>query len=231
MIRMYVVCEGQTEETFVRDAIAPNLVDRQIYLTARLISTSRGYKGGGLSYPRVRKFILNCLKEEKDTIVTTFLDLYALDSAFPCFETTRKINDVHERVARLEHDFKLDISGENPTYADRFFPHIQPYEFEGLLFTDIAKLVALEADWKKSLKQLQEVRNSFDSPEHINDGHETKPSARLNTSLKSPSYRKKYHGPLAIQSIGVDKVCEQCRHFAEWYAKLYGMKDSFGVTA
>lgn len=65
MIRGYVVCEGQTEETFIRDVIAPILANQQIYLTARLIPTSKNNKGGALTYERVRRFIINSLKEEQ----------------------------------------------------------------------------------------------------------------------------------------------------------------------
>ncbi|MBU2569999.1 MAG: DUF4276 family protein [Gammaproteobacteria bacterium] len=220
MKRMYVVCEGQTEETFVRDVIAPIFAHRQIYITARLISTSKGHKGGGLNYQRVKKFILNSLKEEADTIITTFFDLYALDNGFPSYEEGRKISDVHQRVARLEDAFKADVVKENELYAERFSPYIQPYEFEGLLFTDIAKLIELETSWEKAFKELNAIRDSFSSPEHINDGYETKPSARINGILQKPSYRKIRHGSLAIKNIGIDNLCEQCTHFAEWYHKL-----------
>lgn len=50
MIRGYVICEGQTEETFIRDVIAPILAYQSIYLTARLIPTSKNNKGGALTY-------------------------------------------------------------------------------------------------------------------------------------------------------------------------------------
>jgi len=226
MIRMYVVCEGQSEETFVRDVIAPIFVNQQIFLTARLITTSKGHKGGALSYQRVRKFIFNCLKEETDTLITTFFDLYALGNDFPLFDESRKITDVFQRVSQLESGFKLDITSENKLYEDRFFPYIQPYEFEALLFSDIEKLIELESDWKSAFKKLQAVRESFSTPEHINDSYETKPSARLKTTLTKPSYRKIRHGSLAIQSIGIDKLCEQCQHFAEWYTKLNKLRRS-----
>lgn len=220
MIRMFVVCEGQTEETFVRDVIAPIFANQQVYLTARLITTSKGHKGGGLNYQRVRRFIINCLKEESNTVVTTFFDLYALDNEFPSFQESQTIMDVQKRVEKLENDFKLDIARDNELFADRFIPHIQPYEFEGLLFSDIEKLIELESDWKIYLSALQSVRASFASPEHINNSYETKPSARLKSVLKQPTYGKVRHGSLAIKSIGIDKLCEQCQHFSEWYTKL-----------
>ena len=83
MIRGYVICEGQTEETFIRDVIAPLLAPQQIFFTARLIPTSQNSKGGALTYERVRRFVINSLKEDQSLFITTFFDLYALDNAFP----------------------------------------------------------------------------------------------------------------------------------------------------
>jgi hypothetical protein len=220
MIRIIVVCEGQTEETFVRDVLAPLFAHQQIFLSARLIPTSKGHKGGALSYPRVKRFILNCLKEDTDTLITTFFDLYALDNEFPGFLEYQKITDVQQRVTALEQAFKRDISSEYDQCALRFSPYIQPYEFEGLLFAEIDKLIQLESDWKRHFSALQAIRDSFPSPEHINNSYNTKPSARLDSILKKPSYRKTMHGALAIKSIGIDKLCEQCQHFSEWYSRL-----------
>jgi hypothetical protein len=40
----------------------------------------------------------------------------------------------------------------------------------------------------------------FDSPEHINDGYDTKPSKRLE-NLLHPKYKKTTHGPRAAARI------------------------------
>jgi hypothetical protein len=220
MIRVVVVCEGPSEETFIRDVIAPLLAHQQVFLTARLIPTSKGHKGGALSYPRVKRFITNCLKEEAETVITTFFDLYALDNEFPSFTEVQKMSDVYQKITQLEQAFKQDIAQENNLFAQRFSPYIQPYEFEGLLFADISKLIEQESNWQYSTKTLQTVRESFATPEHINDSFETKPSARLKTHLNTPSYRKLRHGIFAVQSIGIDKLCAECKHFAEWYTSL-----------
>jgi hypothetical protein len=44
--RVNILVEGQTEETFVRELLAPHLVGFQVYLTPRIIETSKGHKGG-----------------------------------------------------------------------------------------------------------------------------------------------------------------------------------------
>lgn len=179
MIRVYVICEGQTEETFIRDVIAPVLAPLQIFLTARLISTSKNNKGGALTYERVRRFVLNCLKEHDDLVVTTFFDLYAVDTHFPDFAESQKQADVYQKVAVLEQAFKADVASENTSFARRFLPYFQPYEFEGLLFADIAKLSAVESAWRIATTRLLAIREGVQSPEHINDGYDTKPSAQL----------------------------------------------------
>ena len=49
MIRVKVFVEGQTEETFVRDVLAPAFAYKEIYFTPILAQTSRGHKGGIVS--------------------------------------------------------------------------------------------------------------------------------------------------------------------------------------
>ncbi len=223
MIRVHVICEGQTEETFIRDVIAPLLAPLQIFLTARLISTSKTSKGGALSYERIRRFVINSLKEE-NVFITTFFDLYALDNAFPDFTESQKQADVYQKVAVLEQAFKNDVANDNFSFASRFLPYIQPYEFEGLLFSDIAKLTEIETTWAKATNSLKAVRDGAKTPEHINDGYETKPSAHLKKWLNVPNYRKTLHGALAIEAIGIDKLLSECRHFSEWYSQLINLK-------
>ncbi len=223
MIRGYVICEGQTEETFIRDVIAPVLAHQQIYLTALLISTSKNNKGGALTYERVKRFVINSLKE-KNVFITTFFDLYALDNNFPDFSESQKQSDIYKKVACLEQAFKEDVVKENLSFTNRFLPYIQPYEFEGLLFSDIAKLTEIETKWARATNELQSIRGSAETPEHINDGYESKPSARLKKLLNNPNYRKTYHGTLAIQAIGIDKLLAECLHFSKWYNQLIELK-------
>lgn len=222
MIRAYVVCEGQTEETFIRDVIAPILANQQIYLTARLIPTSKNNKGGALTYERVKRFIINCLKED-NVFITTFFDLYALNNNFPNFSDSQQQTDVYKKVSFLEQAFKADIIKENSSFSPRFFPYIQPYEFEGLLFTDIAKLTDIETTWATATNNLQVMRDNAETPEHINDGFDTKPSARLEKCLNNPKYRKTLHGTSAIKAIGIDNLLKECHHFADWYNQLLAL--------
>ena len=83
MKEVIVVCEGQTEEVFVNEVLAPSLWDGNVFLYPRLIATSRYSKGGSLKGQRVLRFLGNTLRQRQDTYVTTFFDLYGLPSDFP----------------------------------------------------------------------------------------------------------------------------------------------------
>lgn len=117
------------------------------------------------------------------------------------------------------HDAVVEHVGCRP---DRFLPHIQPYEYEGLLFSDVNALAATEPTWVKASGALRKVRESFDSPEHINDGYETKPSKRLE-NLLHPKYKKTIHGPRAAARISLETMERECAHFQGWMNLLRGL--------
>ncbi|MFN8557577.1 MAG: DUF4276 family protein [Dehalococcoidia bacterium] len=131
MIEVIVVGEGQTEETFVRKVLAPALETRTIYVQSRLIRTSNAGRGGALTWDRVRLFLRNLLRERHDTYVTTLFDLYGLDSGFPGRTEAARLTDPVDRARRIEVVFAARVVEQAGCRADRFLPHIQPYEFEG----------------------------------------------------------------------------------------------------
>ena len=74
--RVFVIAEGETEETFVNDLLAPNLRKRQIYATPLLL-------GGVSTYGKIDHMVTKKLKDDQSAYVTTMLDLYALPSELP----------------------------------------------------------------------------------------------------------------------------------------------------
>jgi hypothetical protein len=69
------------------------------------------------------------------------------------------------------------------------------------------------------LTGLRKARESAETPEHINDGYETKPSKRLE-NLLNPKYQKTRHGPLAAQRITLETIERECVHFKAWMDSL-----------
>lgn len=154
-----------------------------------------------------------------DTYVSTFFDLYGLHNDFPGHQEAQNLANPIEKARRIESRLHDDVVKTVGCRADRFAPHIQPYEFEGLLFSDVDQLVGIEPTWADMQAPLAAVRAAFFSPEHINDGQHTHPSERL-SQLEQPRYKKVLHGPRAVQHIGLARMTTQCMHFAEWMAWL-----------
>ena len=218
MINAIVVCEGQTEESFVNRVLGPPLAVRDIFVQPRLIATSKRASGGALNEQRVLRFLRNTLRERRDIYVTTFFDLYALPSNFPGLSEATAQADPLDRSAAIEAGFHARVIQEVGCRQDRFLPHIQPYEFESLLFSDIAQFAKAQPAWKGFIGQLKAIRQSVSSPEHINDGHDTHPSARLR-HLRPP-YKKVRHGQAISSRIGLDRIRAECRHFDKWLTRM-----------
>jgi hypothetical protein len=226
MKRVCVICEGQTEETFVRDVLAPHLMALGLNVIAQMIETSPGHRGGALNYERVRRYLRHTLRQSSAPVVTTFFDLYRLDKRFPDFELASSKDSVAERVSILNAALESDIVAFAGCSADRFIPHIQPYEFEALLFSDVATLTSVETHWANATNRLMAVRQQVESPEHINDQPETKPAAHLDRELTGPRFSKLDHGPIAAAQIGLPRIERECRHFASWVQKLRALAPS-----
>jgi hypothetical protein len=220
MKRVCVVCEGQTEETFVRDVLAPALVPLNLILIGETIETSSGHKGGALSYERVRRHLRNTLRQKSQPVVTTLFDLYRLDSKFPGFEESKRQGSLANKLSILTGALQGDIVEYAGCRPECFIPYIQPHEFEALLFSDVDTLVGIETGWNRANDNLNTVRASAESPEHINDRPETKPAEHLKRELRNPGYRKTRHGPIAAARIGLARMEAECHFFAAWLATL-----------
>lgn len=220
MKRVCVVCEGQTEETFVRDVLAPAFSPMGIFLIGETIETSVGHKGGALSYERVRKHLRNTLNQKSAPIVTTLFDLYRLDTNFPEYAAAQQATTLDRKLSILTSAMHTDLIELTKCNAARFIPYVQPYEFEALLFSDVDGLTGIDPAWAHANAALRAVREKAISPEHINDRPETKPAAHLERELACPSYRKQRHGPIAATAIGLAKIEQECHFFAGWIKQL-----------
>lgn len=220
MNRIVVVCEGETEEEFVRDVVAPAFYGLNLYLEPQMVETSPGYRGGALNYDRVKLHLRNTLRQKSAPIVTTLFDLYKLDKRFPGYEQAMAMSDLGQRLAVLQHELHEDVVAAAGCRPERFIPYIQPYEFEALLFSDVPILTCIEPGWQAAIAALTAARATAESPEHINDRPETKPAAHLERELCNPNYRKRRHGPVAAQKIGLVKIEAECAFFAAWLAQI-----------
>lgn len=213
MIELIVVCEGLTEAQFVDMVLGPALPHLRV--TTRNLA-------GHLKFERVKTFLRNTLRSRNEPYVTTFFDLYRLDKGFPDFVAAKAVTDPLRRARRLEEALAAKIVGVAGCRPGQFLPHIQPHEFESLLFADVDELIRRNDGWSAHAEPLHKARKGASSPEHINDGAETHPSKRLG-GLK-PGYSKRMDGPAVAGAIGLPKLRAECAHFDRWVKRLEKLK-------
>ena len=110
MREVIVVCEGQTEEVFVNEILAPVLGEGNVFLSPRLIATSRHSRGAVLS--RVSGccgFYGTRFGNGGNTYVTTFFDLYGLPSDFPGRAETARDTDPVDQAVAVETEFHAAV--------------------------------------------------------------------------------------------------------------------------
>jgi len=136
MARVYVVVEGQTEESFVKSVLAPALWPQHVFLTP-IILGAPGHKGGRTNYARVKKDVFALLKQDRTAYCSTILHFYGLGSGFPGTPLPANLSNVG-KVERIEQSFKEDVVQQAPALRPdvRFLPYLQLHEYEGLLFSD-----------------------------------------------------------------------------------------------
>lgn len=217
MTEVIIFAEGLTEEQFIKRVIAPSLRSAQIFVKPQMLKTSRDAYGGAVSFDRLKFNARNTLRQYPNAVLSTFIDLYALDANFPAYQDAKDKPDIYTRTACLESALHQTIVEYVGCLPERFIPYIQPYEFEGLLFSNVAALCEVEPTWHQHLDQLAAIRNAFETPEHINDNYEKKPSRRLENVLK---YKKTRHGPLGAARITLPVMETACIHFHGWMNKL-----------
>lgn len=219
MIEVIAVCEGRTEEAFLNEILYRPLLDRSILVKPRLIATSSGHAGGALTCQRVVRSLRSLLRSRKDTYVTTLFDLYGLPPDFPGRDESASRHDPLNRATAIEAELHKVVVQAADCREDRFFPHIQPHEFEALLFSDVTKITETEGMWSGHSEKMEQARRVAQSPEHIDDGPATHPSARLK-SLSHPPYNKVVHGVAIARRVGLDCIRAECRHFNGWLTRL-----------
>jgi hypothetical protein len=219
VIYLNIIVEGQTEETFVRDMLAPHWGAMGIFAVARCVETGRKskriFRGGVTNYEKIRRDIENWLNQRKDTYCTTMFDLYRLPMDFPGRNSINSNQQAYEKVKHLENAF-----GENIA-TTRFIPYIQLHEFETLLFAGIDKLsVFYLKDKHREIERLITMSNSYDSPELINESEENAPSKRIIKEIPNYKDNKVLIGPAVAQATGLQLLRQRCTHFNDWMDRI-----------
>lgn len=219
---LHILCEGQTEERFVKEVLSPYLQQFNIYPKPILLLTSKkkNARGGMLSYAQAKRDLTILQKQFRDNnsehhLFTTMFDYYALPDDFPGVEESIEIQDVRSRISLLEDKFAEDMG------RGAFIPYIQLHEFEALLFVDIIKLQTEYPLSSEKIRVLKEETDIYGDPEMINNSPDTAPSKRIITALAQDYHYNKVQSGAAITSvIGIENLLDNCQHFKEWIENI-----------
>lgn len=221
-VEVYIVAEGETEKTFVREILASYMAEKGIYLFATLIGRA-GHKGGDIRFERAKADIENFLKQRQNIYVSTMFDYFRIDSDWPGMNDIRtknksgislKSQDKAKIIEEATYDRILaDIPGCNA--ENRFIPYIEMHEFEALLFSD-AHILAEQTGI--TFSKIDEIIRQYSEPEEINDNPEQAPSRRLKYLCRQ--YDKIDYGKNISEAIGIPTIRNKCPHFNEWLRKM-----------
>ena len=212
--RVYVVCEGQTEEAIAKQTIGLHLQARGVLLVPWVVKTKRpaggsAHRGGGRWKHYLRE-IEPALGDHSAAAVTTMIDLYGYPEDGPGLPVPAGVRD----VALARH---LEEAMQHTVGDLRFLPHLQVHEAEALLLADPAALAARSGDPGVAAVLLTAV-TSCGGPELVNQGVATHPAARIKAAW--PGFAKTSDGPSLVAAIGLPTIRAACPHFDAWLSVL-----------
>jgi hypothetical protein len=217
MIRVHVICEGQTEEAFVNELLAEPFLAKGVLLLPALIGKP-GHKGGNFKFERLLPEVKNRLLGDTSCYCTTFFDFYGLPESFPGKRNVMVNETIVQKSSKINDALIVKLTEKLGTDAmRRFIPFIQMYEFEGLLFSAPDKMAA-GMDKPNLIAHFQKIANDFDSPEHINNSAQTAPSKRIINVISG--YEKPLMGVLAALEVGLEVMREKCQLFDLWLINI-----------
>lgn len=206
---IHILCEGQSEESFVNKILAPYLEPNGIYVKPVML-------GGVSRYSCIRKD-LKRLGQDSSAMLTTMLDYYKLPQDVPgvsVYAADKQTNPTE--IARfIEEKIKEDLHKE--LACIEFFPYIQMHEYEALLLSNVDSFHNIKMK-PSAITKLKKDIQKFPTPEHVNNSVQTAPSKRI---LKAYQYYQKVSdGTIVAESIGIETMMDKCLHFADWVRKL-----------
>ena len=208
MIRLAITVEGETEEDFINEVLAPHLNSKDIFPFPILLGRVDRKVGGGGNVTIGRLAADVASNYHRFDFVTSLVDYYGFKD-----KGTRNVVELEKTITE-EVDRRL-----RPNWDSRkVIPYVQLHEFEGLLFSQVSGFLNVPGADQEAIRQLESIRGQFPSPEEINDDPNTAPSKRILEVL--PDYIKRTDGPLVAQSIGLTTIRRECPRFNCWLTRL-----------
>ena len=215
MTRLLVLAEGESEELFIQNILAPHLENFGVYARAtgvvsKRLASGKKFTGGNL-WSNVR-LSLQALLADSNAWVTTLLDFYGLPDNFPGLSgLPSPSGPALDAVQHVEKSIATTMGS-----PARFIPFIAMHEFEAWYFSNPRKV----ADFFGKVEIAEAMARACqeaNGPENINHGRETHPSKRLESY--GIGFRKT-SAVTVLKEIGLDAIRASCPHFNDWLTRL-----------
>ena len=214
-----MLVEGQSEEAFVKQTLAPWLAQRGVFVQGPIVLWTKrlpaggGFRGGVANWAQIAKNLAPLLRDA-DAWVTTLLDFYGLPEDVPGLAEHKGHGAAQEQEQVIAVQAAMAQALGAPP---RLLPFLALHEFEAWVFAGPA-VVAQHFGSDTAAAKLTAVIPQPGGPEHINHGPATHPMARLGQHC--PTYKKTSDGPTILAKIGIETIRAQCPHFSAWLARL-----------
>lgn len=205
MIRLAIVVEGRTEEEFVKKMLADHMQAKGVVVEPILLN-------GNVTVERLAAHMMRLIWNFDN--VTSLVDFCGFRD-----KGTRTREQLQQLVGK-----RIDTSIGRAWDQSKAFAYVQQYEFEGLLFSDLAAFRNAINLPEESIEELQRVRSQFETPEDIDDGIDTAPSKRILKVM--PRYQKVVYGPLIAMETTLNAIRGECPRFNAWVARMESLSNS-----
>ncbi|MDX2111557.1 MAG: DUF4276 family protein [Verrucomicrobiota bacterium] len=215
-VEVVVLVEGPTEQRFIKELLAPYMINRGVFLTA-IILDKPGEKGGDVKFARTRNDIEKHLKQRHDTRVTLMIDYYGIKGDWPGYQESKQERLHRKKAERLNTataDAVAKLFPEQRT-EHRFIPYVSMFEIEALYFSE-PSILAEKLGVKQKL--IHDIIASCGEPEKINDNSQTAPSKRL--EALSERFKKTSTGLAIARAVGIERMRQACPIFDAWVKQL-----------
>ena len=213
MKRLNIVVEGQTEQSFVNEVLAPYLQSKGLtIITPVLIRTSKAGRGGFVNFTHLHNTVKGLLKNPNDgnIVVSSFVDFFRIPQNMPSYDYAMQSGTNLQKVEMLQQAMEDSIADR------RFIPYIQLHEFEALLFSNNKGFEYLWDEYMAT--KTKHIVEAFENPEDINSAPETAPSKRL--LAINQKYDKVLEGNMIALEVGINEMLNKCPRFAIWVNRL-----------
>lgn len=198
MKRLAIAVEGLTEKVFVQNLLCEHLRGHDVDATPVSLN-------GKVSVDRVAEEMALLLRSY--SAVGCFVDFYGFRD-----KEDATVEELEEKIRRAVQQSAQWRQGR------RVVAYVQQHEFEALLFSDVRQFGRLRGAPQGLVARLRRVRDSFATPEDIDDAPETAPSKRILAEM--PRYDKVLQGREVALAVGLETMRAECPRFDAWIARL-----------